>query len=111
VNKKLNDLIIGFREKKPRWLNLQNLVFVVVIIAFIVIIIWSEPISFYFQSRDGQEVETAVTPTTLPGTPTLLSEEYFASSQQTNGIISGAVIILVAILAGTAAILIRDRGK
>jgi len=111
VNKKLNELISGFREKKPKWISLQNLIFVVVILAFVIIIIWSEPLSYYFQSGDGQQVSAVLTSTTLPGTPTPLPEEYLTSSQQTNGIISGAIIILVAIIAGTAAILIRDRDK
>jgi len=97
-------------EKKPNWLNLRNLVFVVVILAFVVIVIWSDSLSEYFQARNSIE-EVPATATTLPGTPTPLPEEWLTSAQQTNGIISGAIIILIAILAGTAAILIRDRER
>lgn len=96
---------------KPKWLNLQNLIFVVVILAFVVIVVWSESLSVYFQTRGELQSAALLTPTTLAGTPTPLPEEWLSSPQQTNGIISGAIIILAAIIAGTAAILIRDRGK
>lgn len=111
MSKNTRELLKRFREKKPKWLNLQNFVFVVVILAFIVIVIWSESLSIYFQGSNEQPDIVAFTPTTLFGTPTPLPEEYLSSAQQTNGIVSGALIILIAILAGTAAILIRDREK
>lgn len=111
MNEKLKNILGKIRQRKPKWLNLQNFVFVVVILAFIVIVIWSESLSIYFQGSSDQTGVAAFTPTTLFGTPTPLPEEYLSSAQQTNGIVSGALIILVAILAGTAAILIRDREK
>lgn len=98
-------------EKKPQWLNVQNVVFVIVIAAFAVIVIWSESLSIYFQGESGDPNVFVFTPTTLFGTPTPLPDDYLTSPQQTNGIVFGALIILVAILAGTAAILIRDREK
>jgi len=111
----LKDTIKNFlqllTEKKPKWLNVQNLVFVVVFIAFIVIVVWSESLSIYFQRNNGDLDTFVFTPTTLFGTPTPLPEEYLSSAQQTNGVVSGALIILIAILAGTAAILIRDRER
>lgn len=98
-------------ENKPKWLNVQNVVFIIVIVAFIVIVIWSESLSIYFQGESGNPNAFVVTPTTLFGTPTPLPEDYLTSAQQTNGIVFGALIILIAIMAGTAAILIRDRDK
>lgn len=107
----LRKRIKQINEKKPKWLNLQNFVFLVVIVAFIVIVIWSESLSIYFQGKNSEPNAFVFTPTTLFGTPTPLPEEYLSSAQQTNGIVSGALIILIAILAGSAAILIRDREK
>lgn len=105
------DFFHKIHKVKPKWLNLQNLIFVVVILAFVVIVVWSESLSVYFQARGDTPITVMLTPTTLAGTPTPLPEEWLSSPQQTNGIISGAIIILAAIVAGTAAILIRDRGK
>ncbi len=113
--KKVNKENGGFLKKildiKPKWLNLQNFVFIIVILAFVVIVIWSESLSMFFQSHNGQTNDLIFTATTLPGTPTPLPEEWISSAQQTNGVVSGAIIILIAILAGTAVILIRDREK
>ena len=111
MNKIKDGVIEKIRKNKPKWFNLQNFVFVVVILAFIVIVLWSESLSIYFQGTSEGTGVIVFTPTTLFGTPTPLPEEYLSSAQQTNGIVSGALIILVAILAGTAAILIRDREK
>lgn len=97
------------REATPDWFNLQNLLFVFVVIFFIVIVIWSESL---FQSLgDGLQNDSALsgTATTLPGTPTPLPDELIRSASQTNGIILGAIIIILTVLAGTATILIRDR--
>lgn len=97
------------RKKLPRWINLQNLVFASVIIAFIIIIIWSEDISHFFEAIRLSDVQTTPTLTTLPGTPTPLPAEWMASAEQTNGIVFGAVIIVLLIIAGTVGIIIRDR--
>jgi hypothetical protein len=99
------------RNKLPSWVNLQNLVFTSVILAFIIIILWSEDISHFFESIRLSDVQTSTTPTILPGTPTPLPPEWLASAQQTNGIIVGAVIIVLLIIAGTLAIIVRDRAK
>lgn len=102
-------IIDWIKKKKPDWINLQNFVFAIVITAFFVIVIWSDSFSVYFQQRNAVDVEVLLTATILPGTPTPISEEFLSSAEQTNGVISGAVIVLVAILAGTAVILLRDR--
>ncbi|MDP2966210.1 MAG: hypothetical protein Q8N39_09285 [Pelolinea sp.] len=97
------------RKKLPRWINLQNLVFASVIIAFIIIIIWSEDISHFFEAIRLSDVQTTPTLTILPGTPTPPPAEWMASAEQTNGIVFGAVIIVLLIIAGTVGIIIRDR--
>ena len=97
------------RKKLPNWINLPNLIFLTVIIAFVIIVIWSESISQYFQTVDPRDSGITATPTTLFGTPTPLPAEWLSSAEQTNGILLGAIIILVTILAGTAVIFIRDR--
>jgi hypothetical protein len=99
------------RKTLPSWVNLQNLLFTSVILAFIIIIIWSEDISHFFEAIRLSDVQTTLTPTILPGTPTPLPPEWLASAQQTNGIIVGAVIIVMLIIAGTMAIILRDRAK
>jgi len=111
MKKKLQTIRTKLREKLPRWINLQNLVFASVIIAFIIIIIWSEDISHFLEAIRLNDVQTTPTPSILPGTPTPLPAEWLASAQQTNGIIFGAVIIILLIIAGTAGIIIRDSTK
>ena len=111
MKKKLQTIRTKLREKLPRWINLQNLVFASVITAFIIIIIWSEDISHFLEAIRLNDVQTTPTPSILPGTPTPLPAEWLASAQQTNGIIFGAVIIILLIIAGTAGIIIRDSTK
>ena len=111
MKKNLQSIRAYLRKKFPRWVNLQNLVFASVIIAFIIIIIWSEDISHFFEAIRLNDVQTTPTPSLLPGTPTPLPAEWLASAQQTNGIIFGAVIIVLLIIAGTAGIIIRDSSK
>ncbi|MBP6086704.1 MAG: hypothetical protein KA449_00675 [Pelolinea sp.] len=97
------------RKQIPRWINRQNLIFLIVIAVFVVIILWSDDISHYFENIRIQEVQLTLTPTVLPGTPTPLPAEWLTSSEQTNGIVFGALIILILIIASTVIILIRDR--
>lgn len=111
MKNKLQTIRTKLRQKFPRWINLQNFVFASVIIAFIIIIIWSEDISHFFEAIRLNDVQTTPTPSILPGTPTPLPAEWLASAQQTNGIIFGAVIIILLIIAGTAGIIIRDNSK
>ena len=99
----------SIQKKLPRWINLQNLVFASVITAFIIIIIWSEDISHFFEEIRLSDVQTTSAPKILPGTPTPFPEEWLASAKQTNGIIFGAVIIVLLIIASTVSIIIRDR--
>jgi len=97
------------RKKLPGWVNFQNLTFFIVILAFIIIVVWSEPLSHFFEDEQSANVVSTVYPTILPGTPTPLPEEWITSAEQTNGVILGAIIIIFAVVAGTAVILIRDR--
>jgi len=89
--------------------NFQNLVFIVVVIIFAVSVIWSDPISHLFSGINLQDKSLVPSPTTLPGTPTPLPAEYYSTSEQTNGILLGVIILGVIIIAGTMGILIRDR--
>lgn len=111
MKRNLQSIRAHLRKKLPDWINLQNLVFATVITAFIIIIIWSEDISHFFEAIRLNDVQTTPTPSILPGTPTPLPAEWLASAQQTNGIIVGAVIIVLLIIAGTAGIIIRDSSK
>jgi hypothetical protein len=96
-------------NKFKKWMNLQNLVFIVVIAIFLVTIVWSGPISHLFSGISLQDVKATVTPTQVPGEPTPLPAEYYATSNQTNGIIVGAVVIVTIVIAGTIGILVRDK--
>ena len=109
MKNKLLSLYARMRKKFPDWLNAQNIVFVSVITAFFIIVLWSEPLSHLL--KDPEPIAGGVSPTatTLFGTPTPLPEEWLRSAEQTNGIVLGAIIIILAIVAGTAAILVRDR--
>ncbi len=107
----LEEFRAKLRKRLPRWINLQNIIFITVIFAFIVIVVWSEDISQFFESVRLEGVRLTATPTILPGTPTPLPAEWLSSAEQTNGIVFGAAIILVAILAGVAAIVLLDRNQ
>ncbi len=111
MKNKLHSIRTRLRKKFPRWINLQNLVFFSVIFAFIIIIIWSEDISHFFEAIRLNDVQATPTPSILPGTPTPLPAEWLASAQQTSGIIFGALIIILLIITGTVGILIRDNKK
>jgi hypothetical protein len=90
--------------------NLQNIVFVLVVIIFAVSVIWSDAISQLFTGFElRDQVAIAPTATTLPGTPTPLPLEYYAESNQTSGILLGVVLLGVIIIAGTLGVIYRDR--
>lgn len=97
------------RGKIPKWVNFQNLVYIFVFLAFIFIIVKSESLSQFFTVIRPTEVIPVLTPSILPGTPTPLPDELIRTGDQTNGVILGAIIIIFAIIIGTAVILIRDR--
>lgn len=102
-------------EKSPRIRperNLQNFIFILVVVIFAVSVIWSEPISRIFTGINIKD-EMAITPsaTTLPGTPTPLPAEYISEPNQTSGILMGVVLLAVIIIAGTLGVIIRSRAK
>jgi Ca2+/Na+ antiporter len=107
MKKDLHKFIDRIRNKLPKWMNFHNLIFLIVILAFI-IILWSEPLSYFFEGEQSIDVAFTAAPTTLPDILTSLPEEWIRSAEQTNGVILGAIIIILAVVAGTAAILIRD---
>jgi len=109
MKKDIQEFFNHMHKKVPEWMNIQNLVFLIVILAFIIIVLWSEPLSYFFEKDRSVEVLFSTTPTILPGTPTPLPEELVRSAKQTNGVILGAIIIILTVVAGTAAILIRDK--
>ena len=101
------------RKKKSSRLNFQwnfqNIVFLAVVVIFAVSLIWSESISHLFGGINLQDANPLPTPTTLWGTPTPLPADYFSNSEQTNGVLLGAVVLGLIIIAGTIGILVRDR--
>jgi type II secretory pathway component PulC len=101
--------ISRIRDKLPSWFNLQNLAFFAVIAAFIIIVLWSESISQYFEQIRLEEIEALTRTGSATSTPMPVPEEWVTSPDQTNGIVFGAVILITIIIGGTAAILIRDR--
>ena len=99
------------RKRLPRWVNFQNLIFITVITAFTIIIIWSESLAQYFEAIRLKDVRITPTPAILPGTPTPLPAEWLSSAEQTNGIVLGAIIILFTILVGTLVMVLRDSSQ
>jgi uncharacterized membrane protein (DUF485 family) len=111
MRKKILDKFETLISKLPRWATLQNLVFLAVIISFFIIIFFSEAISHYFESIRLSDVKATITPAILPGTPTPMPPEWLASAEQTNGILFGAIIIVMLIIAGTVGIILRDKSR
>jgi hypothetical protein len=96
------------RKKLPDWVNFQNLIFLTVILAFIVIVVWSESISQLITPKQSEYSIVTRTPTILPGTPTPVPAELLSSAEQTNGILIGAIIIVFSIIVGTIVMILRD---
>lgn len=90
--------------------NLQNFIFILVVLIFAVSIFWSEPISRIFTGINIKD-RVAITPsaTTLPGTPTPLPAEYLSEPSQTSGILLGVVLLAVIIIVGTIWVIYRSR--
>ncbi len=111
----LQEKVLAIRKKLrkvlPDWVNFQNLIFITVILAFVIIVAWSESMSEYFAEARLAEFGATGTPAVLPGTPTPLPAEWISSAEQTNGILVGALIILFAVLVGTLAMVLREVSK
>lgn len=99
------------RAVLPDWINFQNLIFLTVIAAFFIIVVWSESMSAHFESVREEKLGATLTSTILPGTPTPLPAEWITSPEQTNGILIGAMLILFVILVGTIVMVFRESSK
>ncbi len=111
LQEKLLDIRKKLRKILPDWVNFQNLLFITVILAFTIIVVWSESISKTFAAARLARMGATATPAILPGTPTPLPPEWLTSAEQTNGILVGALIILLTILVGTLAMVLREISK
>jgi hypothetical protein len=110
MNNQLKKTINRIREILPAWVNFQNLIFLLVFLAFVSIIIWSESLSQVLSSNGPANAAQTPTNPLLQGTPTPpVPEELLRTEDQTNGVILGAIIIILTITIGTISILIRDR--
>ncbi len=111
----LKERLLSIRKKLrkvlPDWVNFQNLIFMAVILAFTIIVVWSEAISKTFAAARLAKIGATATPAILPGTPTPVPPEWATSAEQTNGILMGAVIIMLVILVGTLAMVLREISK
>lgn len=96
--------------KRPRWLTLQTVLMGCVLLFFLVVIMWSEPIAHLF-FPPAPTLSIMRTPTVLPGTPTAIPLELVASSDQTNSIIMGSVVLVLIIVGGVSGALIRRTPK
>ena len=110
MKKDLHEFIDRMRNKLPKWMNFQSLMFPLVVLAFI-IILSSEPLLYFFKGEQPVDAASTATPTMLPDIDILTSfpEEWIRSAEQTNGVILGAIIIILALVTGIAVILIRDK--
>ena len=93
----------------PKRVNFESLFFIVVFLGLVCTIIWSESISLFFVVGRTNGLAPLLTPTLPAVLPTPLPEELIRSGEQTNGVILGAIFIILTVIIGSAAILIRDR--
>ena len=110
-NEKIREFYKKMRAFLPDWINFQNLIFLTVIIAFFIIVVWSESMSEHFRTIRAEKVGITTTPTILPGTPTPLPAEWISSAEQTNGILIGALLIMFVILVGTVVMVLRESAE
>jgi hypothetical protein len=111
LHERYNAIRKKLRKVLPDWVNFQNLIFVSVILAFGVIVTWSEAMSKAFENARLAKVGTTPTTAILPGTLTPLPAEWVTSPEQTNGILVGALIILFVIVVGTLVMVLREISK
>ncbi len=97
--------------KFPKWLTVQLVIVVVVLLLFIAIMIWNEALVSLFIKTPGASLAGTKTPELNSGTPTPLSGEWLETSQQTNGIIFGSIIMVLIIVISVVTLMLRkDRG-
>jgi hypothetical protein len=95
------------RLKIPGWLTFQLAIVVIVALLFLAIMIWNEALASFFFKRTAVPQAGTLTPTVEPGTPTPLPLEWLESSQQTNGIIFGSIIMVLIIVVSVVVLLFR----
>lgn len=93
------------------WLTAQNIIFVLVISIFFISVIWSRQLGDLFVRIPFTEREITPIPTTLPGTPTRLPAEYYNNVDMLTGVILGVVVLVLIVVVGTFAILLRDQRR
>lgn len=86
--------------KRPAWLSWQFVLVIAVILFFIGVMIWSEPLGKLLVTATKTPSSATLTPTVKPGTPTPIPDELKESPSQTNGIILGSVILVLIIIIG-----------
>jgi len=87
--------------KRPAWLSWQLFLVILVILIFVVVMIWSEPLANLIARPTLTTGMMKFTPTVEPGTPTPIPAELLESDTQTNGIILGAIILVLIIVIGS----------
>jgi len=110
MKKDFHKFIDRMRDKLPKWMNFQNLMFPLVVLIFI-FILSSEPLLYFFKGKQPVDAASTAAPTMLPDIDILTSfpEEWIRSADQTNGVILGAIIIMFILVTSTAVVLIRDK--
>jgi hypothetical protein len=99
------------RLKKPGWLTWQSFLVIAVVVFFVVVMIWSEPLGKLFAPATKTPSTIRFTPTVKPGTPTPIPAELLESATQTNGIILGSVILVLIIVIGAVSRMLIHRNK
>jgi len=99
------------KKKKGSWINIQNILFLVVSLVFFIAIEWSSQISMKVNEWKLQDYSVTPTITSVPIKPTLFPYEWANAPIQTNGVILGGLVIVIIILGSTFAIMISDKKK
>ncbi len=95
--------------KLPGWLTIQVVIVAAVALLFISMMIWNESIVSLFIKPTSTPMAITISPAVQPGTPTPLPGEWAESSQQTNGIIFGSIIMVLIIVISVVSMMLRKR--
>lgn len=95
-------------HKVPGWLNFQSLILILVLVIFLSIFLWSDPIANLILPPTATSARMLLTPTILPGTPTPLPPEYI-QTDQTNSVVLGGIVLVLIVIGGTLSIIMRKR--
>lgn len=102
----INNRIHRLRERTPAWVNRRVLLLFLIIVVFTMAMAWGEPIpqAAAMQMGNIQKAERVVV-VPAESLETNLSPDLMANREQTNGVISGSIVLTLIIIGASVSAL------